>query len=355
MTTKKLNWIEISALYIGSIMGAGFASGRECWQFFCVFGDKGYIEAAVVTLGFIIFSCMMTYIAGSKNTADLGELVSPFNNTFIDSIPGFILAAFFFMDVIVMTAAGGSLLFQQFGINRIYGGFFIAVMVVITVLGDFERISSVFKFLVPVLFIAAIVMIILIIRSDYSQSGEVVFEPGEMTPNWVVSAVVFLSYNTLAMPAIAANSTLNSKNTKNAYIGAVVGSLCLGILTIALMKALMSDMAFTARFDLPLLGYSIRISPVLNLIYAVILLGSIYSTGSSLYYSFTTKLPSGEYKKYIVIAGAFIGFLLGLTGFKRLVEYLYPTQGYIGIVFILMIIINFCCEFYKNRQHKINN
>ena len=47
---KKLNWIEIISLYIGVIMGAGFASGRECWQFFGVFGNKGYYGAAAATV-----------------------------------------------------------------------------------------------------------------------------------------------------------------------------------------------------------------------------------------------------------------------------------------------------------------
>ena len=46
------------------------------------------------------------------------------------------------------------------------------------------------------------------------------------------------------------------------------------------------------------------------------------------------------------------GFLLGLTGFKRLVEFLYPAQGYIGIIFILMIIVNFANEVRKNRDGK---
>lgn len=351
---KKLNWIEITALYIGSIMGAGFASGRECWQFFCVFGGKGYIEVAVVTIGFILFSCMMTYIAIHKNTSDLGRLVSPFNNIIIDNIPGIILASFFFMDVIVMTAAGGSLLNQQFGISKVYGGLIIAILIVITVLGDFERISSVFRYLIPVLFAAAVIMIILIIRADYSQSGKVSFEPGDMTPNWVVSAIVFLSYNTLAMPAIAGNSALNAKNSRNAYIGAITGSLLLGGLIIALMRALMTDLAFTAAMDLPLLAYSMRISPILNVLYALILFGSIYSTGSSLYFSFTTKLPNNNWKKYVVVTGAIIGFILGLSGFTTLVEYLYPMQGYIGIAILIMIVINFLYEFQKNikRSHK---
>ena len=347
---KKLNWIEITALYIGTIMGAGFASGRECWQFFAVFGKDGYYGAIVFTLGLVLFSFMMTYIANSKQTADLGKLVSPFGNPKIDNIPGIILAAFFYMDVIVMTAAGGSLLFQQFGFSKVIGGLLIVILVIITVLGDFERISSVFRFLIPVLFAAAVMMIVLIIREDYSQSGATEFEPGEITPTWMISAIVFLSYNALATPAIVGNAAINSKSNKHAYIGALVGPLCLGALTIALMRALMTDMAFTASCDLPLLGYSMRISPILNVIYALLLFCSIYSTGSSLYFGFTTKLPNTRWKKYVVIGGALLGFALGLTGFKTLVEYLYPMQGYIGLVILLMIILNFCNELRKNKN-----
>ena len=106
-------------------------------------------------------------------------------------------------------------------------------------------------------------------------------------------------------------------------------------------------MAFSSELDLPMLGYSARISPVLNVIYAIILYGAVYSTGSSTYYGFSTKLSDGRAKKVIIVVGAAAGFLLGLTGFKKLVEFLYPAQGYIGILFIILIIINFAKELWK--------
>ena len=101
-----------------------------------------------------------------------------------------------------------------------------------------------------------------------------------------------------------------------------------------------------------MLGFSARLSPVLNIIYAVVLYGAVYSTGASTYYGFSTKLKPGRAKQLIIIAGAAIGFLLGLTGFKKLVEFLYPAQGYIGIVFILLIVINFCTEIKHSRIEK---
>ena len=96
-----------------------------------------------------------------------------------------------------------------------------------------------------------------------------------------------------------------------------------------------------------MLGFAGRLSPVLSVIYAVILYGAVYSTGASTYYGFSTKLKDGPYKKWIIVGGALAGFLLGLTGFKKLVEFLYPAQGYIGIVFIMLIIINFFKELSK--------
>ena len=47
MKNKRLSFFNIAALYIGTIMGAGFASGREAWQFFGVFGLQGYVGIAL--------------------------------------------------------------------------------------------------------------------------------------------------------------------------------------------------------------------------------------------------------------------------------------------------------------------
>ena len=348
---KKLNWIEITSLYIGVIMGAGFASGRECWQFFGVFGKNGYYGAIASTICFVLLACMLTYIARSKNTADLGRLISPFDNRYIDDIIGWVLAIIYYTMIIAMTAAGGSLLNQQFGISKVIGGIIIAVLCTVTVLGDFERVSGIFRLIVPVLFVVGIITILLTIHADFGQSGATEgYQPGKISPNWPVSALIFMAYNTLGMITMSGSSAVNARDTKNAYAGAISGALCLGILTLLLLRALLTDMAFSSSLDLPMLGFSARISPVLNVIYAVILYGAVYSTGASTYYGFSTKLPAGNMKKYIIAGGAAAGFCLGLTGFKKLVEFLYPAQGYIGILFIILIIINFLREASVNKK-----
>ena len=59
MMEKKLNLFNVAALYVGTIMGAGFASGREGWQFFGVFGAKGYIGITIAGLLFMGIGMMV--------------------------------------------------------------------------------------------------------------------------------------------------------------------------------------------------------------------------------------------------------------------------------------------------------
>ena len=198
----------------------------------------------------------------------------------------------------------------------------------------------------------AIIMIVLIIKADYPPTTASGYEPGHMTPTWTISAFVFLSYNGIAMITMAGNSAVNAKDNMNAYLGAIIGGACLGGLIIALMRALTTDMAFTAALDLPMLGYSARMNPLINAVYAIILFGSVYSTGCSCYYGFTTVLPERKWKKPVIVIAAFAGFGLSLVGFKNMIEYCYPLQGYIGLIFLMMIVLNFMNEIVKNSRQK---
>lgn len=349
----KLNWLGVASMYIGIIMGAGFASGRECWQFFGVFGKNGYLGAVLATLCFVLVSAMLSYIALSKNTAELGALISPFSDPRIDRGIGWTLAAIYYSMIIAMTAAGGSLLHQQFGIHRAVGGAIIAVLVLFTVMGDFSRISGIFGRLIPLLFLLGVVTILLVVFSDIGQSGRSDdFAPGGITPNWAISALVFLSYNSLGMITMAGFSALNAKSRRHAFGGAAVGTLLLGVLTVLLLTALRKDMAFSQALDLPMLGYAGRIHGVLNAFYALVLYGAVYSTAASTYYGFGTMLPEGQNKRKILCAGVVIGFVLGLSGFKTLVEYLYPLQGYLGMVMLLLVLANFLREWRRSPSRR---
>ena len=348
--TNKLNFLSVSSMYVGVIMGAGFASGRESWQFFGVFGDKAYLGVIIAGIMFALLGLMVSYLAISKDTQDMGKIISFIDNKYISEAIGYFMAVFLYTTIVSMSAAGGSFLYQEFGISKAIGGGIIAILVAVTVLGDFERISGVLKYIVPVLFAVVVFISIIVIFMPIKESGATSgFKPSVLAPNWLIAALIFVAYNIIGTVPIDASASINAKSKKHAYVGSVLGGLMLGVMTFVLVLALQKDMAFTDSLDLPMLGYSLRVSTVANVIYGVVLYAAIYSAATSTFYGFTTKIPDRDWKKYVIIIAIVCGFVLSLLGFKNVVAYLYPCEGYFGLLMIGMIVINFIKEIGKNH------
>lgn len=354
--TKPLTFFNVAALYVGTLMGAGFASGREGWQFFGVFGMKGYMGLIISGALFMIIGMMVSYIARKKNTQDMGRIIDFTDSPKVSAAIGYLMAGILYTIIISMSAAGGSFLKQQFGLPQPVGGLIIVVLVIITVLGDFERISKIFKMITPALFAIDVLLCIIVMNMDIQQSGATEgFPVSGMASTWHFAAILFVCYNMLGMIPIVGEASVKAKSQHHGITGAAVGGFMLFLLTLLLITALRKDMAFTNEMDLPMLAYAAKISPIANIAFGTVLFAAIYSAATSTYYGFSTKIKDGPKKKYILIAGALIGFFCGLAGFNTIVAYLYPAEGYIGIVILLSIVVNFIKTWRENRGKKDND
>ena len=61
-----MSFISIGFMFIGAVMGAGFASGREAWQYFGIFGEQAYFGVAIEAFLFVAVGLMTSYIAIKK-------------------------------------------------------------------------------------------------------------------------------------------------------------------------------------------------------------------------------------------------------------------------------------------------
>jgi len=354
---KKLNALSVAGLYVGAIIGAGFASGRETWQFFGVFGKEGITGVIIFALLFFIIGHFIRYIALKLDTNDMGKIIVPGGNKKLESLVGYFMAVILANVLVIMTAAGSSLLNQQFGLPYWAGGILIMLMVVLTVLGDFERLSGVFRFIMPVLCVSIVITCAIVLASypkaDVSGTD---IEPSPVAPNWIVSAFSYTAYNVLALVSIVATAALNSKSLRASSAGTSIGGVFLGVLAMIILLTVQRDMAFSQESDMPVLGYADKVSGVLGAAYTLVLFCTIYSAAAGNFYGFTTKLKDGKSKKKIIVLAAIAAYLIGLIGFKNIVKYISPVMGYLGIIMILMLSCNFILIWkkeHKNMKEKI--
>ena len=351
--SENLGLFNVALMYVSVIMGAGFASGREIWQFFGVFGEKGKFGVLFVGFLFIFYGIVTAYIARTLDTNDMGRIIVPWDNKFLISAMGYFMAGIIFTVMVTMTAACGTLLNQQFGLPVPIGGIILAVISLLTILGDFERISKVFRLVMPVLFVLAIVTCLLTIFSELEPTdiGEEVV-PSPIAKNYIVACFLYISLNMEALIPFVATTAINAKDKKTALIGSGIGGIFLGLLVFLLMSSLQKDMMYSQAVDMPMLGFASRVSPVLGYVYMVVLFFAIYSSATSNFYGTTTKIKPGPNKKKITIILIIIAYLIGLVGFKNIIEYFFPVYGYLGLMVIVLITINFIKILINERKKK---
>ena len=105
MKNKRLSFFNIAALYIGTIMGAGFASGREITDYFLLFGDKWKAGMLLSGMLFLIVSTAVTDIINQNGIKTYSEYLDVVMGGKSAVFTEWVSGLFFFVMFFAMTAA----------------------------------------------------------------------------------------------------------------------------------------------------------------------------------------------------------------------------------------------------------
>lgn len=339
---KPLSVIRIALMYIGVLLGAGFASGKEMWQFFGVFGGYGLIGIVFVTGIFVTLGCIVVEIAKALGTNDMSRIVFPYTNRILENSTGAVIMLFLFSGYVSMIAAGGSLIEESFGISRLAGAGILMALVLFTVLKGFARLSASLGKVVPVLLISTLCMAAFLIFRGFDQLSLVQVEtPSPFASNWPVAAAVFVAYNMMGAVPILGSCAIYTEDRTTALKGAALGGVFLGSCAMVLCLVTLTDPELSQNSALPMLTFSASLAPAIQKCYAVVLLLAIFGTASSCFYGAATKLPKGKMRVSAIFVLAVLGFGLSMLGFQNIVAFWYPVEGYICFIFIIMMVWNF--------------
>ena len=334
--------MHIALLYCGVLMGAGFASGKELWQFFGIFGKKGMYGILLVSFLFVLIGRFIVGISKSLNTADLAKLILPVDHPLGEKLVSIVVSAFLFMAYFSMLAAGGALGHEVFGLPRAFAGLVLMLIVVWTAIHGFLRVSDRLGKTTPVLiFFTLLISIFVIVRGMDQISWTEANGGGPLSGHWLLSAILFLSYNMMGAIPILGNCTIHEEKPGSAKVGSVLGGLFLGLIASILYFATLTNPLQSQAQPLPLLTLSASLGFFLKPLFAVVLLISIFGTATSCFYGFTTKLPNSKSRHRQIWMYALFGYGVSMIGFSNIVAFLYPLEGYLGIIFLLLLIWNY--------------
>lgn len=336
--------IAIGMAFIGVVVGAGFASGQEAVQYFVAFGNWGLVGAVVGALLMLIMGVSIlqlgSYFQAKEHMAVLGNISSKIVSWILDIATVVTLFSIGF----VMFAGGGSNLNQQFGWPLWIGTFLMLALVIATGFLDVDKVTTVIGALTPFILlftISACVYTLVVSSPDWSAiDSYATSEVATTLPTWWISALNYTGLNVMCVVSMALVIGGNQFDTKAAGLGGLMGGLAYLVMLLLLVSSLYIEVETINGDDMPVLTLINEIHPVLGTLMALVIFGMVFNTAVSMFYALAKRLTRGKGEKQfriVYVASCLIGFVLSFIGFQKLVGYVYPILGYMGLLMIVVV------------------
>lgn len=338
--------LRIAGVYVGTIIGAGFASGQEILQFYTGYGWWGILGTLVTVILYPLLGYYLVVLGKRVKASSHRGVIYHICGKYLGFVIDLLLAFFLFGVGVIMVAGSGSLFQQQFGLEPAVGYAIMAGLVIIALLLSLQRLLDVISILTPFAFV---LVIILAIYAAFTADTtgvdlEAVAQTQEQlaSPHWLLSAMLHVSFNVAITVSIMAIIGATEKNHTAAKRGAVLGGVILGVIALVINLAMYLNIDDLVGTDMPMLIIADRFGPFISIAMAIVLLAMIFNTAVPSLYTFTARfftVDTGRFRIAAVIVGI-VAFALGFVGFTELVNRVYPMLGYVGFVIFAAMAVN---------------
>lgn len=347
---------QVATVFIGTIVGAGLASGQEITQFFSTYGYMSFYGLLICAAFYILFSSMMVSISTKyclNSYTDFINLVSP---GFLGKITDYLTSFFLISGAAIIMAGSGALLYQYFGLPKYIGILIMSVVALITLLKDTKGLIAINSFIVPCLTIIIITVFVfyLIYSKDTMSLEYIKHVPVHKTllvdNQWLISTLLYAGFNMLFSSGVIIPLTKEMKKKKVIITGLIIGALTLTLIAFFINTMLLVNIPEIFKYEIPLLHVVSRFGPLIQVFLLAVIwfemfsteVANIYSVGKTLENKY--KIP---YKRGVVLV-LIIALPVSQIGFKTLITYLYPGFGVISLIFTVQCVI-FYLKMKKSR------
>lgn len=350
MKREILKIFQIAAVFIGTIVGAGLASGKEITEFFTTFGVYSFIGIIFCGLFYVFMGRIICKISIKYNLVSYSDMIHKISPNFFGKITGITTTFYLISSASIILAGSGALIHQFFDIPKVIGTLIMITISAFFLLRETNGLIEINSIIVPTLIVTITTITLLyIFKAPESISITNLMSIVPKKENGiVVSTILYCGYNILCCSGVLVPLSASIKKSRTMTLGVSLGAILLAILCGMLNLLLMVNQPEIYQFEIPLLFVANRFSTVIQALLLMVILLEMFSTEVSDVYSIgksleqTFKVP---FKKGIFLV-LLVAFPISLIGFGNLITTLYPIFGLLSLVFICQ-----CIWFYfKNRK-----
>ncbi|GIO16352.1 membrane protein [Cohnella xylanilytica] len=330
--------LQIAFTFIGTVVGAGFATGREVMQFFTRFGHWGGLMIAASTILFVWLGAKMMLLAADlkmRSYEDLNKhLFGDRMGTWVSHLMLIVLLGV----NAVMLAGAGSIFSEHLSLSYQTGLLFTMFVCFLLLRKGMNAILTVNTIVVPVMIAFTAVLVVHTLQAPGSDRWLSLETDQSPWAAWM-SPFLYAAFNLSMAQAVLVPLGASVADPVVLRRGAWLGGLGIGAMLLAGHVTLSSRMPGVQQFDIPMGGIAREVGPWVHYIYVFLIFMEIFTTLVADIYGLTLQLQErlNVTKAWLTFGVLMFCFAAGQFGFGPLLSTLYPLFGMLSLGWMLLI------------------
>lgn len=331
--------LQVAFTYIGTVVGAGFATGQEILQFFTQYGRTGVwtIALAVALFSWLGVKIMLlAHDVGAATYEDLNKYL--FGDRLGRWISLFTLFMLFGVTT-VMLAGAGSIFAEQLHWSYQAGLIITLALSYSIIVKGMNGIIAANSVVVPVMLLVTMIVVMYTLHTPGSDNWLRLTSDAPPGKAWT-APILYASYNLSMGQAVLVPLGSEMKDRSILKWGGLVGGAGLGLLLFAGHFALSAHMPGVAQFEIPMGHIVGDLGSGIRLLFLLAIFGEIFTTFIADVYGLSLQIcQRTRWKTHgVVVSVLFLSYLVSQFGFSKLLSTLYPLFGLISLVWFAMMI-----------------
>jgi uncharacterized membrane protein YkvI len=315
-------------------VGAGFASGQEIMKFFTVYGMDGLRGIMIACTLFFLLGYMILKNAIKKQAESLRDILVPISGEQLMNIFELFVHLFLAASYYIMLSGSAAALKQGFGIPYTPAIIFLGFVTVFWLRSGLKGLAEANTIMVPVMIVLTVIIFLNLPNNTVSNVDAIFIYKG----HYVFSALNYVSYNMMTASMVLSSLGTYTKRQDSAFGASLLASIGLFVMA-SLMWALTAAYYGTLKdVEIPLMLVAKKAGPIFSVAAVLILLFAMMTTaigvGFAFISSFSRKLGLSYTRALLYLV---MGIPVTCIGFSRLISFIYPLFGIVGIIFVILV------------------
>ncbi|SET25290.1 Uncharacterized membrane protein YkvI [Oceanobacillus limi] len=329
MIKSGLKWMF---LIIGTTIGAGYASGRELWEFF---GHESGL-AIVLFMVFFITSCIVIMtVSYEKQSSEYRPVLRVIVGNRLSKLYDVMIFLYLYTTTVVMLSGSGAT-GQAFNLPYWWGVAFISLVLIILFSKDITGLLSINQIILPVLLIGLLfVLIVFTIDQDLS-----LFSHWYEQSNWT-AAFPFTALNILPLIAVLGAVGNKVESKQEIWFAGIGSGVILGVISYIYNNSLIQISDELLLYEIPLFAILKNYPFQMVILMSILLWFAIFTTAAAGVLGIVTRIKGYLKQPLWLLVVVTLLTMLPLTtlGFSKLIGILYPIYGILNLYVLTRLLL----------------